>query len=340
MADPRFFSVSGPFSLKELADIAGGTLSDGADGEARFSDVAPLDEASATHISFLDNRRYVESYRQSNAGACIVDPGLASKAPVGMHLVLMDDPYRGYARVARAFYPLAKIEEHISANSSINESAEIGAGCRIDPGVVIGAGARIGPQCWIGANTVIGQGVTIGDDSRIGPNVTLDYAVIGSQVIVHTGVRIGQDGFGFAMGPQGHLKVPQLGRVIVEDDVEIGANSTIDRGTGPDTVIGAGTKIDNLVQIGHNVRLGRACVVVAQVGISGSTSIGDFAAIGGQVGIAGHLQIGAGTQIAAQSGVMRNIDPGQKIGGSPTQPFREWMRGIAAIEKMSKKKGS
>jgi UDP-3-O-[3-hydroxymyristoyl] glucosamine N-acyltransferase len=340
MADPRFFNVSGPFSLKELADIAGGELSDGADGEARFHDVAPLSEASASDLSFLDNRRYVESYRQSKAGACIVVPGLAEKAPKGMGLVLMDDPYRGYARVARAFYPLAEVEVNISTNSSIDETAELGAGCRIDPGVVIGAGVGIGPRCWIGANSVIGQGVVIGEDCRIGANVTLDYTVIGSQVIVHTGVRIGQDGFGFAMGPQGHLKVPQLGRVIVEDDVEIGANSTIDRGTGPDTVIGAGTKIDNLVQIGHNVRIGKACIIVAQVGISGSTSIGDFAAMGGQVGIAGHLQIGAGAQIAAQSGVMRNIDPGQKIGGSPSQPFREWMRGIAAIEKMSKKKGS
>ena len=340
MADPVFFNVSGPYSLKELARIAGGELSEGADGDALFSNVAPLAEASGTDISFLDNKRYIESYCTSAAGACIVISALASKAPAGMHLVLMDDPYRGYAKVARAFYPLAPLEVNVSDKSSINETANIGGGCRIDPGVVIGAGVRIGESCWIGANTVIGAGVTIGNDCRIGPSVTLDFTHIGSRVIIHTGVRIGQDGFGFAMGPQGHLKVPQLGRVIIEDDVEIGANSTIDRGTGPDTFIGAGTKIDNLVQIGHNVRLGRGCIVVAQVGISGSTSVGDFAAMGGQVGIAGHLEIGAGAQIAAQSGVMRNIEPGQKIGGSPSQPFREWMRGIAAIEKLSKKKGS
>ncbi len=339
MADSRFFSVTGPFSLKELAEIAGGSLSEGADGGASFSDVAPLGEARASDISFLDNKRYIDSYTKSTAGACIVHPSLVSKAPVGMQLVVMEDPYRGYARVARAFYPLVPIEPQIADSSTIHPTAEVGSGCRVDPGVVIGANTRIGDNSWIGANTVIGSGVTIGNDSRVGPLVTLDFCKIGSQVIIHTGVRIGQDGFGFAMGPEGHLKVPQLGRVIVEDDVEIGANSTIDRGTGPDTVIGAGSKIDNLVQIGHNVRLGRCCIVVSQVGISGSTTVGDFAALGGQVGLAGHLEIGPGAQVAAQSGVMRNVAAGEKIGGSPAQPFREWMRGVAAIERMSKKKG-
>jgi len=339
MADSRFFDVAGPFSLKDLAKIAEGSLSESADGDAQFNDVAPLGDAGASHISFLDNRKYIESYTQSSAGACIVHPALAAKAPEGIHLILMEDPYRGYARVAQAFYPRLKMEPEISGNASIHDSAKIGPGCRIEAGVVIGPNAVIGENCWIGANTVIGQGVTIDNDSRIGPLVTLIFCQIGSQVIIHSGVRIGQDGFGFAMGADGHLKVPQLGRVIVEDDVEIGANTTIDRGTGPDTVIGAGSKIDNLVQIGHNVRLGRCCIVVSQVGISGSTTVGDFAAMGGQVGLAGHLEIGPGAQIAAQSGVMRNVAPGEKIGGSPAQPFREWMRGVAAIEKMSKKKG-
>lgn len=339
MADPQFFKVAGPFPLHELAEIAGGTLAEGADGGAEFSDVAPLGDAGPSHISFLDNKKYVQDYTQSKAGACIVHPALASRAPEGMHLVLMEDPYRGYACVARAFYPLIQLKPEISGNASIHETATTGANCRIDPGAVIGANARVGDNCWIGANTVIGQGVSIGADSRIGPLVTLDFCQIGSQVIIHTGVRIGQDGFGFAMGAEGHLKVPQLGRVIIGDDVEIGANSTIDRGTGPDTIIGAGSKIDNLVQIGHNVRLGRCCIVVSQVGISGSTTVGDFAALGGQVGLAGHLEIGPGAQIAAQSGVMRNVAPGEKIGGSPAQPFREWMRGVAAIEKMSKRKG-
>lgn len=339
MADPRFFSVAGPFSLKELAEIAEGELFEGADENARFDDVAPLGDADNQKISFLDNKRYIDSYTKSAAGACIVHSSLAPKAPEGMNLIVMNDPYRGYARVARAFYPLSPIEPSVSKHACLDETADIGEGCRIDPGVVVGGNAVIGKGCWIGANTVIGNGVTIGDNCRISPLVTLDFCQIGNQVIIHTGVRIGQDGFGFAMGPQGHLKVPQLGRVLVADDVEIGANTTIDRGTGPDTVIGAGSKIDNLVQIGHNVRIGRCCVLVSHVGVSGSTTIGDFAALGGQVGIAGHLEIGPGAQIAAQSGVMRNIGPGEKVGGSPSQPFREWMRGVAAIEKLSKKKG-
>jgi len=339
MADPRFYDVAGPFSLKELAEISGGTLADGADDGAQFMDVAPLSAAGASDISFLDNKKYVGSFSESKAGAAIIRPGVASKAPAGMQLIVMDDPYRGYARVARAFYPMPAFEEAVAVTASIDDTAKIGNRCRIDSGAVIGENTTIGDDCWIGANSVISRGVSIGSDSRIGPNVTLESCRIGSQVIIHTGVRIGQDGFGFAMGPEGHLKVPQLGRVIVEDDVEIGANTTIDRGTGPDTVIGAGSKIDNLVQIGHNVRLGRCCVVVSQVGISGSTVIGDFSALGGQVGIAGHLELGPGVQVAAQSGIMRDVGPGEKIGGSPARPFREWMRGIAAIEKMSKKKG-
>ena len=339
MADPRFFDVAGPYSLEELAGISGGTLSNGSDRKAQFLDVAPLNVAGTSDMSFLDNKKYVDSFSRSSAGAAIVRPVVASKAPAGMQLIIMDDPYRGYARVARAFYPMTVFKEALAATAFVDETALVGNRCRIDSGVVIGANATISDGCWIGANSVICSGVAIGKDTRIGPNVTLESCLIGSQVIIHAGVRIGQDGFGFAMGPEGHLKVPQLGRVIIEDDVEIGANTTIDRGTGPDTIIGAGSKIDNLVQIGHNVRLGRCCVVVSQVGIAGSTVIGEFSAIGGQVGIAGHLEIGPGVQVAAQSGVMRNVNPAEKICGSPARPIREFMRGVVAIEKMSMKKG-
>ena len=339
MADPRFFDVAGPYSLKELAKISGGTLSGNSDGEKQFLDVASLNEAGASDVSFLDNAKYVDSFSPSCAGAVIVRPAIASKAPAGMQLIMMNDPYHGYARVARAFYPKKITEKVLSKTACVDETALVGNSCRIDSGAVIGANVTIGNGCWIGANSVICMGVAIGNDTHIGPNVTLERCLIGSQVIIHAGVRIGQDGFGFAMGPKCHLKVPQLGRVIVEDDVEIGANTTIDRGAGPDTIIGAGSKIDNLVQIGHNVQLGRGCVVVSQVGISGSTVIGEFSAIGGQVGIAGHLEIGPGTQVAAQSGIMRNVAPGEKICGTPARPIREFMRGVALIEKMSKKRG-
>tara|TARA_B100000674_G_C37980550_1_gene982003 strand:+ start:10117 stop:11139 length:1023 start_codon:yes stop_codon:yes gene_type:complete len=339
MADPRFFAVAGPFSLDELAKISGGSLSNNANGDAKFLDVAPLKDAGASDVSFLDNKKYVDSFLRSSAGAVIARPSVASQAPAGMQLILMDNPYHGYARVARAFYPNIRIEKVLSDSASVHKTAVVGNNCRIDAGAVIGANVTIGNGCWIGANTVVCDGVVIGDDTQLGPNVTLEKCLIGSQVIIHAGVRIGQDGFGFAMGPKSHLKVPQLGRVIIEDDVEIGANSTIDRGAGPDTIIGEGSKIDNLVQIGHNVQLGRGCVIVSHVGISGSTVIGELSVLGGQVGVAGHLQIGAGAQVAAQSGVMRNLAPGEKVCGSPAKPIREFMRGVAVIEKLSKKKG-
>ena len=339
MADPRFFLVAGPYSLGELAKISGGSLSKNADLEATFLDVASLNDAGSSDVSFLDNNKYVDSFINSKAGAVIVRPAFASQAPAGMQLILIDDPYHGYARVAQAFYPKTTIKRALSDAACVDETALLGNNCRIDSGAVIGTNVTIGNGCWIGANSVVCDGVAIGNDTRIGPNVTLEKCLIGSHVIIHAGVRIGQDGFGFAMGPENHLKVPQLGRVIVEDDVEIGANTTIDRGAGPDTIIGEGSKIDNLVQIGHNVRLGRGCVVVSQVGVSGSTEIGDLCAIGGQVGIAGHLQIGPGAQIAAQSGVMRNVAPGEKICGSPAKPIREFMRGVAVVEKLSQQRG-
>ena len=163
------------------------------------------------------------------------------------------------------------------------------------------------------------------------------YAIVGARTIVHGGARIGQDGFGFALGADGHLKVPQLGRVLIGDDVEIGANTTIDRGAGPDTVVGDGTKIDNLVQIAHNVRIGRGCVIVAQVGISGSTRIGDFVMLGGQAGLTGHLVVGDGAKVAAQAGVMRDIEPGTTVGGSPAMPQRQWLKSVAMIERMTRK---
>jgi len=338
MTDSRFYTVAGPFSFNQLAEIAKAEVSDPS-SDKMFVDVAPLQDAGSEHVSFLDNKKYVDAFLESTAGACVVHPAMADRAPQGMLLLLSKDPYRAYARIAQAFYPFNNKEDSINPGAIIDPSAKIGHGCSIAAGVVVGARAEIGGNCDIAANSVIGDGVVIGENSRIGPLVTLAFCKIGANAIIHTGVRIGQDGFGFAMGPEGHLKVPQLGRVLVESDVEIGANTTIDRGTGPDTVIGAGTKIDNLVQIGHNVRTGRGCVIVSQVGISGSTVLGDGVVIGGQAGLAGHLNIGSGVQIAAQSGLMRDVDPGQRVGGSPAQPVRDWMRGVAMLEKLSKKKG-
>jgi len=340
MADSRFFNVSGPFPLKELAAISGAELADGVNSEQLISDVNALSEAGPNDLGFLDNKKYVEEFSNTKAGACLVHPDLARMAPDGVALLLTNTPYHGYARVAQAFYPATQPLGSQSASASVDPSATIGKNCQIASGAVIGASVDIADNCLIGPNAIISEGVVIGENCHIGAGSAIQCTLIGNRVIIHPGVSIGQDGFGFAMGPQGHIKVPQLGRVVIGDDVEIGANTTIDRGTGPDTVIGQGTKIDNLVQIGHNVVLGNNCIVVSQVGISGSTKFGDFVIIGGQAGFAGHLKIGSGVQVAAQSGIMRNIEPGMKVGGSPAKPIREWFKEIATLERMTKKKGT
>jgi len=338
MADSRFFTVAGPFTLAALAEISGATARNESDPAAKFVDVAPLDTAGPDHVSFLDNRKYLDAFVSSRAGLCVVAPALADKAPAGMALLLADDPYRAYARIAQAFYPAQPPEPWQAPTAWVDPSALIGEGCRIEPGAVIGARAEIGRRCRIGANAVIGDGVVIGDECTIGAGATVSHALLGRRVAIYPGARIGQDGFGFAMGPQGHLKVPQLGRVVIGDGVEIGANATIDRGAGPDTVIGDGCMIDNLVQIGHNVHLGRGCVLVAQVGVSGSSHLGDFVAAGGQAGLTGHLHIGSGARIAAQSGVMRDIAPGETVGGSPAVAMADWLRTSALLSRMIRRK--
>jgi UDP-3-O-[3-hydroxymyristoyl] glucosamine N-acyltransferase len=338
MADPRFFANAGPFALGELARRCGAEIGTGADAGKRVTDVAPLDTAGADHISFLDNRKYVEAFAASRAGACIVNPALAGKAPPGMALLIAKDPYRAYAMVARTFYPVPPPEPGVSPRAVVDPEASIGEGCRVGPGAVIESGAEIGSRCHIGPNVVIGAGTVIGDDCFLGAGASVSHALIGDRVLILPGARIGQDGFGFAMSPEGHLKVPQLGRVVIGDDVEIGANSTIDRGAGPDTVIGSGSKIDNLVQIGHNVQIGRGCIIVSQAGISGSTRLDDFVALGGQAGLTGHLKIGAGARIAAQAGVMRDVEAGATVVGAPAVPSAEFFRQVAALGRLARRK--
>ena len=339
MADPRFFTVAGPLSVTELATRTGASIAGAADAERLLRDVAPLDAAGPDHLTFLDNRKYLDAFRRTGAGAAFVQPDVAAAAPPGLTLLVTPEPYRCFALAAQAFYPEPPPVPGIAASAAIDPAARLGDGCAVEPHAVIGKGAEIGRRCQIGANTVIGPGCVLGDDVRVGANATLSHCIVGARVRLYPGVRIGQDGFGFAPGPKGHVKVPQLGRVIIGDDVEIGANTTIDRGAGPDTIIGPGTMIDNLVQIGHNVQTGRGCVIVAQVGISGSTRLGDFVMIGGQGGLAGHLTVGSGARVAAQSGVMRDIPPGETVMGSPALPIREHHRLTALLWRMVKKKG-
>ena len=338
MADPRFFDRAGPFSLDALAALSGATLRDPAGGERLFIDVAPLETAGPEDLTFLDNRRYLDAFAGSRAGAAFVDARAVDKAPAGMALLIAADPYKAFARAAQAFYPPRPIVPRRAPSAIIDPAAIVPPDCDIAENVVIEAGARLGARCQIGANTVIAAGVELGEDCRVGANVTLSHCVIGARVVLHPGVRIGQPGFGFAPGPEGPVKIPQLGRVIVGDDVDIGANTTVDRGSGHDTVVGQGTMIDNLVQIGHNVVLGRGCILAGQVGISGSTKLGDFVMAGGQAGFAGHLTIGSGARIAAQSGVMRDVAPGETVCGSPASPIGLYMRQVAILQRLAKKK--
>ncbi|KAF0112929.1 MAG: UDP-3-O-3-hydroxymyristoyl glucosamine N-acyltransferase [Rhodospirillaceae bacterium] len=337
MADPHFFSVADPFSLGEIARIGGGTLGPGADPARLVRDVAPLETASFDDISFLDNRKYIPAFTASRAGACLVQPALAERAPPSMALVLTDEPYRAYALIAQAFYPDPVPSGVIDPRAVVDPSARIGVGTEVAAGVVIGPRVEIGRRCTIAALAVIDPGVVIGDDCTVGAHVSLSHCLIGHRVVIYPGARLGQDGFGFALSRDGYTKVPQLGRVIVGDDVEIGANTTIDRGAGPDTIIGPGCRIDNLVQIGHNVHLGRGCVVVAQVGISGSTRVGDFAMMGGQAGLIGHLSIGDGARIGAQAGIIRDVAAGETVVGSPALPAREYWRQRVVLEHMARR---
>ena len=337
MADPRFYTNHGPFTLGELAALSDSTLGDGADPQARIEDVAPLAVAQAQHISFIDNRRYLDAFEACAAGACVVAPALADRAPAGMALLLNERPYHAYARVARAFYPPEPTNPGVADRAVVAASATLGTDCVVAPFAVVDDDAVLGARATIGAGAIVGRGVTIGDDTSIGANASVSHCDIGARVDIHPGVRIGTRGFGFDMAPDGHLDVPQLGRVIIGDDVEIGANSTVDRGAGPDTVIGNGCKIDNLVQIGHNVQMGEGCVIVAQAGVAGSAQLADHVVLAAQSGVAGHIIIAAGTQLAARSGAMRSTEPGARLAGNPAIPAREYFRQYALLGQLARR---
>lgn len=331
--DDRFFARSGPHTLADVAAAAGGTAAD--DGR-QLHGVAPLQSAGPTHVSFLDNRRYLDALAGTRAGAVILHPDLANRVPSGTAAIAVADPYSGWARVAGLFHPPPPVRPGVHPSAVVAPDAMLDASAEIGPLVVIGARAVVGPRCRIGAGAVIGDAVSMDADCRIGPLASISHAVLGVRVYVYPGARIGQEGFGFATTPTGFLTVPQLGRVLLEDDVEVGANSTIDRGSAADTVIGAGSRLDNLVQVGHNVQLGRCCVVVAQAGISGSTVLEDFVVIAAQAGLAGHIRIGSKARIGAQAGVMSDVEAGLDVVGSPSLPIREFFRGVATLRKLAR----
>ncbi len=339
MEHPGFFERAGPFSLADIAKAAGAELGPGADPVTSIKDVRPLADATARDLSFLDNRKYLSQLVETRAAACLVLPALADRVPGGTAALLTSEPYRSFALALNLFYPDASRPKVAGAGAtiSIDATAQLEAGVVVEPGAVIGPQAHIGQGTRVAAGAVVGYRVAIGRDCYIGPQSTVTNALVGDRVTLHAGVRIGQDGFGYAMGRQGHLKVAQIGRVVIQDDVEIGANSTIDRGALKDTVIGEGSKIDNLVQIGHNVIIGRHCVIVAQTGISGSTELGDFVVMGGQSGTAGHIKLGNGVQIAGTAHPIKDVPAGGRIGGTPGRPLKQWAREVAVLARMAGK---
>ena len=335
MVDEKFFNRLGPYSLGELAKLSDCELNDPDQTDLLVDGIATLESAKSNELSFLDNNTYLDAFTGSKAGAVVVLKRHVSKAPTGMALILSEHPYRSFALIAQAFYPKPRPVEGCSASAILEEGTIIGVGCQINAGAVISAGAELGDNCIVGSNATIGPKVVMGNDCVIGTNVSLLHCKIGERVTLHPGVCIGQDGFGVAIDRSGNVKVPQLGRVLIGDDCEIGANTTIDRGSLRDTVIGSGCWIDNLVQIGHNVELGRGCIIAAMTGISGSTKLGNFVAVGGQVGMSGHLNIGDGVQIAAQSGIMTDVQPGLTLCGTPAVPIKEFFRQVATLRKLS-----
>lgn len=339
-SDPRFFPPAGPFTLGQLAEISGAEPVERS-SRTNFVNVAALDEADSETVSFLDNKLYVDQFRVTQAGCCIVSKGLADQAPTNTSLLISDVPYLAYAKIATAFHPMSE-ESYCPTQGEdlVHSSASVASSTKIGAGTIIGPRAEIGENCTIGPNAFIGDAVVIGDNCRIGPSVSIRFSIVGNNVSLFAGVRLGEPGFGFAASPTGAVTVPQIGRVIIEDGVEIGANATIDRGAGPDTVIGAGSRIDNLVQIGHNVRIGKGCIIVAQSGVAGSTVIGNGVQMGGQAGLAGHLKIGDGAKIAAQAGVMRDVEPGTTIAGSPALPVKQHFRQVTALSRLARTKDS
>jgi UDP-3-O-[3-hydroxymyristoyl] glucosamine N-acyltransferase len=334
-------------SLDEVAALTGASLLRAGEGARQIDRVAPLESAGPGDLAFFDNPKYLDHLLACRATACLVAARHKEKVPAAAALLVADQPGRAVVKLLAALFPTSlRPRGFFAAEAGISERATVHAHARlerdvtIEPGATIAAEAEIGEGSVVGANAVIGPGVKIGRHCAIGANTVIQHALIGNRVVIHPGAAIGQDGFGYVMGPKGHAKAPQIGRVIIQDDVEIGANTAIDRGAIRDTVIGEGTKIDNLVQIGHNVVIGRHCVVTGQVGIAGSATLRDFVAIGGQSGVIGHVVIGEGAQIAAASNVATDVPPGARWGGTPAKPVREWLREITVVKQLAERGGT
>jgi UDP-3-O-[3-hydroxymyristoyl] glucosamine N-acyltransferase len=339
MTDDRFFERAGPFPLGQIAAHVGAEMDNSSAADFLISDVSNLDTAEAGEISLYTDAKYAASFAKTRASVVITAPKLAAHEHNGAWLLLSADPRLAFAQVGHLFYPPTPLHEGLLPVQPVHPNATVGAGTQIGQGSEIREGAKIGANCSIGTNVVIGKGVELGDHCIVGPNCTITHALVGSRVVFGPSNSIGNAGFSFVPSAGGLLRVPQLGRVIIEDDVEFGANCVVDRGAIVDTRIGRGCRFDSLIHVGHNVKMGPFCIVVAQAGIAGSTTIGAGVMIGGQAGIADHLTVGAGARLAARAGVTQDVAAGERVGGYPAQPVKQWHRQVVLLKKMGGKRG-
>lgn len=339
MPRSSFFENQGPFTVAHLARITGSRLAGETAGDMSIDDVAPITDANPSEISFLSDAKRRSQLADTSAGVCLVTEKLLELVPKGIMAMVTDAPELAFARVLAEFYPDAAsstswARDYSGFEGPVHHLARLEDGVTVCPGAMICEGAEIGAGSVVGPNAIIGPKVKIGRGCSIGPNCTIVHALIGNRVIVHTGAAIGQDGFGYTAGPRGLVKMPQIGRVVIQDDVEIGANTAIDRGALTDTVVGEGTKLDNLVQVAHNVRIGRHCGIASQTGMSGSVTLGDAVMVGGQVGITPHATVGSGAHLAGGAGIVKKVNPGERVAGRPHRPVEQMMREIWVVSKL------
>ena len=342
MTDPVFFVPSRRYTAAEVADLTGSTIANPAYSNIVIETIAAAGDSGEDALVFVDGKRNAGLMGTLKAAAVLCPPELADQAPAGVAVLVNSRPQYAFATVGRLLFPTAATPEPLTSETGVSSHAFVDPTAHVEAGAIVEAGAVIGPGVGIGSgtvvapNAVVGKHCQIGRNCFIGPGVGVQYALVGNRVIIHGGARIGKDGFGFVGGAKGPERMPQIGRVVIQDDVEIGSNTTVDRGAMADTVIGEGTKIDNLVQIAHNVRIGRGCIIAGHCGISGSVTLGDFVMLGGRVGIADHLTIGDRVQVAASSGLMYDIPAGERWAGMPAQPMRDFFRELSAIRNFTR----